>query len=108
MSYFYVFLQSNLLEIPIYLLLLKGGWRRTEFVTVMNSVTHPIVFFGFMNLPLNYLSNILLAESFAIGVETAVLAFYAGVRAPKAFVASFIANLVSWQFAPVLTYLFFG
>lgn len=113
MIYLFFFLQSNLLEWPVYLSRLsdrKSGWdwkRTALFVTVLNSVTHPLVFFGFMNLPLPYLANILLAETFAIAAEAAALNRFAGRSWKDALLTSTCANLLSWQLAPMLTYSFF-
>lgn len=114
MSYLYVFLQSNLLEWPLYLPFF--AWRARRFswveaaivVTMMNSVTHPIVFFGLMNLKLSYLQNILLAEAFAIVAEAAFLRWFLRDRWAPCLLASAAANLVSWQWAPILTYLLWG
>lgn len=106
-SYAYIFAQSCALEIPVFLVLgVRGPWRRgARFVFVMNSVTHPIVFFGLMNLPLTFLQTISLAEAFAIVAETLVLWRLAPVRFRRALLASGLANFISWQFAPILTYL---
>lgn len=115
MTYLFIFFQSNLLEWPIYLLRLKqqpafhfASWAKTAgFVTVLNSVTHPLVFFGFMNLPLPYLANIILAETFAIGTEAFLLRRFAKLTWLSALITSLMANLLSWQIAPMLTYAFF-
>jgi hypothetical protein len=75
----------------------------------MNSVTHPVVFFGIMNLPFTYLENILLAESFAVVAEAACLFVVLQPRNIRSVLGciftSLVANLVSWQIAPMLTYL---
>jgi hypothetical protein len=112
-TYFYLFLQSNLLEVPVYYLFLRrkpgmGFLYCLAFVTFMNSLTHPVVFFGLMSLPFSYLANILIAEAFAIGSETLFLRFLLRSGWSRAFAASLLANLVSWQLAPMLTYLLFG
>lgn len=113
MTYVLLFLQSNLLEWPIYLARFPGrapgwDWKRTAlFVTVLNSVTHPLVFFGFMNLPLPYIANILLAEAFAILAEAWAFRRWMGRPFGDALLTSALANLLSWQLAPMLTYSFF-
>ncbi|MBX3017084.1 MAG: hypothetical protein KF767_04290 [Bdellovibrionaceae bacterium] len=110
MIYLFFFLQSNLLELPVYLARKPAGWnwkRSLLFITVLNSVTHPLVFFGFMNLPLPYLANILLAEAFAIVAEALALRRFADRRWRDALCTSAFANLISWQLAPMLTYSFF-
>jgi len=109
-SYAYIFAQSCALEMPVYLVfgVRKPLWQGALFIFVMNSVTHPIVFFGLMNLPLTFVQTILIAEAFAIVTETAVLCRLAPVSFTRAFAASVLANFVSWQFAPMLTYFVWG
>lgn len=109
--YLYVFLQSNLLEVPFYHLGLRRrqDWGRSlALVTLVNSLTQPIVFFGIMNLRLSYLENILVAEAFAIIAETVAFRLLIGRRWRASLIAAFVANLISWQLAPILTYLLFG
>jgi hypothetical protein len=108
LTYLYVFLQSNLLEVPIYYLFFRRQetpWQSLQRVTLINSLTHPIVFFVIMNLEMTYLQNILAAELFAIMAETLYFALVFKRSASWSFLAALIANLVSWQLAPVLTYL---
>ena len=110
MMYLYTFLQSNLLEWCIYFPLLarlRPTWSwldRALFVTALNGLTHPIVFFFIMNLKLPYLANIVIAETFAVVVEGLLLCFLLRAKFSKALLASLIANLISWQLAPMLTY----
>lgn len=113
-SYLSIFLQSNLLELPIYLSffaqqkkLFRWPWV-VLFVTMMNAVTHPVVFFGIMNLPLTYLQTILLAETFAIVAEAMLLKWLLKNHFAMCLLASLLANLLSWQLGPILTYLVFG
>ncbi len=105
--YLQIYLQSNLLEV-IPILFLWPRWRpmgQTALrVSAVNLFTHPIVFFGVMRLPFGYLTNILMAETFAVVTE-ALIYRRMGLRRP--FLTSLFANLVSWQFAPVLTVYFF-
>lgn len=114
MSYFYVFLQSNLLELPVYLAALaafgygRGAIERAAFATAMNSLTHPIVFFVIMSLKASFLTCILTAEGFAIGAECAMLVLVAGLPLGRALVVSLAANLVSWQIGAMLTFALFG
>lgn len=110
MSYLSIFLQSNLLEVPFYYLALRprGSFAQVlVLATAINSLTHPIVFFLIMNLKLSYLQNILLAESFAILTEALFFWWLLKVTPLRSFMASLMANLASWQFAPILTYLLF-
>lgn len=113
-SYLYVFIQSNCLEWPVYLLAYHGFHKRgaekrsitatLSIVTVANLVSHPIVFFGFMASNLAYIYAILLAELFAIGIECALHAYTLPASYKRTLIASIFANLVSWQLGPVLTY----
>ena len=114
LSYVYVFLQSNVLEIPVFWLLYRlfsvpraGIWRVAGFTTLINLFTHPVVFFAIMPLKIPYIYTILLAEAFAIGAETVIHHKTFEVNLKRAFAASLLANLVSWQLAPMLTFWFF-
>lgn len=107
LAYLYIFLQSNLLEVPIYYLFFrkqKSIFQTLLLVTAINSLTHPIVFFGIMNLSGTYLNNILFAETFAILAETLFFYKVCGFAKGKSFRAAFYANFVSWQVAPMITY----
>lgn len=114
MSYFILFWQSNVLEWPVYLLALRafvpttGLVRGAAWVTLMNSLTHPFIFFVIMNLRLTYLQNILLAELFAVVVEALLLARFARVSWRAALAVSAFANFLSWQLAPMLTFAWAG
>lgn len=110
MSYVYTFLQSNILEWIVYLPLLalvRPSWSfidRAMFITALNALTHPIVFFFIMNLKLPYLADIMIAETFAVVAEAVLICYFLRVNLTKSFFASLFANLVSWQIAPMLTY----
>lgn len=109
-TYLYIFLQSNLLEVPFYHLFFKKSQTPFEtltYSTAINSLTHPIVFFVIMNLQGTYLENILLAESFAILAETLFFAKILKKGFLRSFFAALVANLVSWQVAPMMTYYLF-
>ena len=108
--YLYIFLQSNLLEVPFYYLFFKSKktfLQNLVLTTAINSLTHPIVFFVIMNMKCTYLTNILIAESFAILIEGLYFWKVAGFTFKKSYAAAAIANLVSWQLAPMLTYILF-
>ncbi|MGZ3789345.1 MAG: hypothetical protein ACXVLQ_12530 [Bacteriovorax sp.] len=113
MNYLYLFYQSNLLEMPAYYLFLNKArpqWSFLEkfvFITGMNSVTHPIVFFFVMNLSLTYLQNILIAECFAIGMEAMILSLVLKERFTFCLLISLFANFLSWQLAPMVTFSLF-
>ncbi len=105
--YLQIYLQSNLLEV-LPLILVWPRWRPTMKnalrISILNSVTHPIVFFGLMRMPFPYLVNILIAESFAILTEGYC---YRRMGLTQPWLASLWANLISWQLAPFLTVYFF-
>lgn len=119
LSYFYVFMQSNLLEIPFYLMIYKDVrrlklisaqrslWDFFFLVTLSNMMTHPIVFFVIMSSKVSFLSGILIAESFAIIGEALLHHYFIKIPFKYSFGASTIANLISWQLGPMLTYTFF-
>jgi len=110
MDYFFTYLQSNLIEVTFVAFFL----RRTHsvksvliFVSLMNSLTHPWVFFGWMGLPSSYLVNILLAEAFAMVAETFIYQHFLKIGWQRAFQISSLANLLSWQLGPALTWFVF-
>jgi hypothetical protein len=106
-SYVYIFLQSSCLEVLIYYFCysrthsLKKVFLLTTFA---NAITHPIVFFGFMQSSLSYLIAILGAEIFAIVGETALHSYAGKIPWRKTLPAAALANTFSWQVAPILTY----
>ena len=109
-EYVYTFMQSNLLEVPVYWLFYRkrlGIGRTLLLVTLANAVTHPLVFFGFMGSRLSFLTSIVLAEIFAVVAETLLDRTFAQIPLGLAFVAALAANLFSWQLAPILSYFIF-
>jgi hypothetical protein len=114
MAYFLIFFQSNLLEMPAYFLFLKSirskltFIERFIFITGLNAITHPIVFFVIMNLKFSYLLNILLAEGFAIFTEAIILKMTLKEKFIPCLLISTFANFLSWQLAPMLTYIFWS
>src|SRR4051812_29611056 len=107
-NYLVTFIQSNLLEIPFYMLLVKNwNWREAiPQITIMNAMTHTMVIFVFMRLPSPLLANIFLAEAFAFIVEAVIVQRLLSVSNQRALLASGIANLVSWQVGPWLNFWF--
>ena len=110
MGFYYaqVFLQTNLLELPIYFLFYRRtlSFKKVLLLTfLLNSITNPLVFFGFANLGLTLLIAVLSAECFAISVE-ALFPYLCLEKntARVSILASLTANLVSWQLGPVLSY----
>lgn len=108
--YFYIFLQSNLLEAPFYFLFFKkqnSFFKILCLTTAVNSLTHPIVFFVLMNMKTPYLSTIMNAETFAIITETLFFYRFLELDFKRCFLGSLTANLISWQLAPMITYVVF-
>ena len=109
-DYGYIFLQSNFIEIIVFYIFYRN---RMSFVQVLiltslaNSITHPVVFFGFMKSGLSYLVAVCLAEIFAVIVETFLHGHYGKLNYRRTALASLAANLVSWNIAPLLTYFVF-
>lgn len=119
LSYFYVFMQSNLLEVPFYFMIYKevrrlkliniqyNLWDFFFLVSLSNLMTHPLVFFVIMSAKISFLSGILIAEGFAIFAEALLHHFVFKIPLKYAFSASTLANLVSWQLGPMITYAIF-
>jgi hypothetical protein len=109
-DYLILFFQSASLEFPIWYLFFKSfkpnrGWKKLFALAIsLNAITHPIVFFGLMSLPLTYLQNILLAEAFAVLAEAGLVIYLFKSPVGKSLFVSFLANLISWQLGPMITY----
>lgn len=82
----------------------KGLLKIALLVTLANSLTHPLVFFGFMASGKPYLWAVLGGQAFAVCIKC--LVYFSTVRAPLANTAAiaFWSSLVSWQIAPVILY----
>lgn len=109
-QYVLTFLQSSCLEVPIYYFFYRRQMKFREvliLVTLANCFTHPWVFFGFMGSGWSYLISVIAAESFAVGGETILHGAAGRLSFRQTFVAALLANLFSWQVAPILTYAFF-
>lgn len=106
-DYIYIFLQSNLIEVFIYYLFYRQQRNLGNvfvLTTLSNSITHPIVFFGFMKSGLSYMASIWMAEAFAVLAETFLHGYFGKLSYRRTGWASLASNLVSWQIAPILTY----
>lgn len=107
MSYFLIFLQSNLLELPV---AIPFVMRRNTFftslvlTTCLNAVTHPIIFFFVMNLKMTFLFNILAAETFAILSEAFCYRIITRESVGLCLLISLCANFFSWQISPMITF----
>jgi len=107
MNYFLVFLQSNILEFPVflpYLMRERTLFQSMALVTCLNAITHPIVFFFIMNLKMTFLFNILAAETFAVLAEAYAMSKITGDQYRTSLVISFCANFLSWQLSPMITF----
>ena len=112
-DYTLIFLQSNALELPF----VGYSYRRAGIAlgtallatTFANLITHPVVFFGFMNSGLSYAVATSFAELFAVCTEAVLHDVYLRKLAQLSFLrclaTSACANLVSWQIAPLFTWL---
>lgn len=113
--YLYVFFQSNGLEVLFILLFHKSIFKRALFnrtktaiiVTLINSITHPVVIFLILRMQLSYLNGILIAEGFAIFVESIFYCRIFKISYSRALTVSALANVISWQLGPMLTAYFF-
>lgn len=93
------FLFTQAVEVPIYLTGLDrfaryGFWARLGIATLLSTVSHPVVWFGFPRLISAYLPMVLAAECFAVGSEAAMLMAFK-VRPRYAFTLALFANLMS-------------
>jgi hypothetical protein len=82
--------------------------RRCGSIAVANLATHPLVWFVFPALPVPYYATVILAETWAVVLETIAyrLAFPASPRT-RAFAASALANAASyWAGLVVLVFAF--
>ena len=127
MTYLLTFLQSNFLEVPFYCIthallvrshgpVLQRLGRSVLRTSFANLITHPIVFFGFLGsggtTGLTWLQGILFAEAFAVIGETFIhAASYEEKFVSRQWVSLFggavVANLMSWELGPILTYFSF-
>ncbi len=123
MSYLLTYLQSNFLEVPFFFIAHSlMGVRTTKrlgmslgmsvlITTFANAITHPLVFFLWLSsgLQLTWFGGILLAEAFAVVTETALHGYTMKPHTKQGWfvlaAGSIIANLVSWEFGPILTWL---
>ena len=107
LSYVLLFAQSNALELPV----LAWGYRKSQSVprslalgSLSNLITHPVVIFLFLSWGWSNLVAVLAAECFAVLTEAFLHAGFGGnLRLRTTFLWSLVANLVSWQVAPLLT-----
>jgi hypothetical protein len=107
MNYFELFLQTLLIEIVFLLLFFRkeNKGRVLLIVTLANAITHPWVVFGWVSFPhSNVFRVVLLAELFAVTVEAVIYLEVLRVRPIMAFTGSLLANLLSWELGPRLSF----
>jgi hypothetical protein len=85
---------TQLVELPIYERALRRRPRaeRLWLALAPSALTHPFVWFAFPQLPVPYLTMVVLAEAFAFGVEWALLR---ALGVPRAWLWSLAANALS-------------
>jgi hypothetical protein len=119
LGYFRILFQSNLLECFVFaafywnrnIALCKLSAKKSfAMTTCANCITHPVVFFGWMASGIPYFWAVLGAEMFAIVGEFFIHSFVLSKNSIENFsrkqvlAASIVANLVSWQLGPMLTF----
>lgn len=106
--YLYIFAQSAGIE-ALYLYFVSKNKDFALKYFLFNSLTHPIVVFYFLaDGRFSYLSGIIYGESFAVISEAILLYFFLEKKNFHQWLGiSLIANLISWQIAPMLSYLIF-
>ena len=102
------FLFTQLVEVPIYALALRGRWAvRVGVAFAASLITHPFVWFGFpyvgRALHSGYWVTVAVAELFAITVE-ALFLHRLGLR--KAWPWATVANVTSASLGLLSRYLF--
>jgi hypothetical protein len=77
-------------------------------VLCVNSLTHPIVFFVIMGRGWTYLSSVTIAEAFAWLAEAGLYRWcLRETTLRRCLGVSALANLLSWQAGPLITYWLF-
>ena len=108
MSYFQLFLQNFAIEaVFLSLVLFRQKLGRVLFLVLLaNALTQPLVVFGFIAVPeAKIIWTLLLAEIFAIGVEGYIYWKKLDLSPSKAWLLALLANLLSWELGPRLSYL---
>lgn len=95
------FLLTLLIEVPLAAALLRGHEpsrpRLVALLVFANLATHPLVWFGFPQLPLSWAASTALSENFAWVAEAAFFAVsFQGVGPGKAALVSLCANATSF------------
>jgi len=107
MSYFQLFLQSFLLEALFLLVYFHDLDKKQVFAGALfaNAFTHPLLVFGWLAVPGARLLPLLLGgELFAFLAEATLYHRYFKRSFANCLLASFFANLLSWELGPILSY----
>jgi len=116
-DYLFVFFLSYFLQLLIYwalqFQLQKNESESYSFISLakdlfmIQSFIHPIAFFVILNGPLSILTNLLLAQIFLVFSAGILMNLVHGrnVLSRRYFLISFVAQLTSWQLAPLLSFI---
>lgn len=117
-DYLFVFILSYLLQLLIYwalqFQLQKNDSESFSFISLakdlfmIQSLIHPIAFFVILNGPLSILMNLLLAQFFLVFSAGSLMNLVHGrkILSGRYYLISFVAQLTSWQLAPLLSFIF--
>lgn len=107
MSYFQLFLQTFLIE-ALFLLIYFHGLERSKVIAgalFANAFTHPWVVFGWMAVPGARVVPMWLAgEAFAVLAEALLYSRFFRRGFATCLLASLLANLLSCELGPLLSY----
>lgn len=78
--------------------------RVAGLVALTNACIHPLYFFGFMSSGQAYLWSVFWGQIFAVFGDAFIQSWAARIPIERAIAASLVANLVSWQLTPLLTW----
>ena len=110
MSYFQLFLQSAAIETAFLLLFFRNTSRlRVASVSLFaNAFTHPLLVFLFLAVPGKKLLPWLLAGELSVILVEAIIFFqYLKKGFGMSLVGALLANLLSWELGPRLSYWMF-
>lgn len=109
MNYFQLFIQNYFIEF-IFLLYYLRDIRKSELafsVLLANAFTHPLLSLVVLAISSQTIMKmLLLGELFVFIIETLIYRRSLNLKWSAAITASFLANLISWQFSPVVSFYF--
>ncbi len=107
MSYFQLFIQNYGVELCFLLFYFRKqkAFKIILWVLLANALTHPWVVFGWLAIPsASLLKMLLLAEASSILIEAFIYHQSLRITFLNALLGSLLANLLSWQLSPLLSY----